>query len=55
LHIEDPRIGDSRDVHVELGVNGIAVDRTRTEADGTPLKVRFDAPHADHAHKSRAN
>ena len=41
-HIERSRIDNSRDVFVELLVNGISVKRKRTTADGTIRKVKFD-------------
>ncbi len=40
-HIEWARIGKTRDVPIELIVNGIAVDRTTLLADGTPRRIRF--------------
>lgn len=40
-HIERARLGESRNVPVELVVNGIAVDRTSILADGTVRPIRF--------------
>lgn len=37
------RIGRSREVPVELVVNGVAVDKTTLVADGTPRSISFDA------------
>ncbi len=42
-HVENARIGDSREVAVELVVNGVAADSARVPADGTPRKVTFSA------------
>jgi len=41
-HIENARIGNTREVAVELVANGIAVGKTAILADGTPRPVRFD-------------
>jgi hypothetical protein len=41
-HIENARIGNSRDVAVELVVNGVAVDKKAIVADGSPKKIRFE-------------
>jgi hypothetical protein len=40
-HLEDARIGTTREVRVELVVNGLAVDETTIVADGKPREVRF--------------
>lgn len=40
-HLEKARIGNSRDVAVELVVNGMAVEKKVIRADGTPQEVRF--------------
>lgn len=40
-HIERARLGESRNVPVELVVNGVAVDRTNILADGVVRPVRF--------------
>lgn len=40
-HLENARIGSSREVMVELVVNGIAVEKTTLLADGTPRQIRF--------------
>lgn len=42
-HIEHARIGSSREILVELVVNGIAADRLRVVADGTPRPIHFTA------------
>lgn len=42
--LERARIGDSREVPVELVVNGEAVARKNVLADGTLRQVQFDAP-----------
>ena len=42
--IERARIGDSREIAVELVVNGLAVARTTALADGVRREVRFDVP-----------
>jgi hypothetical protein len=42
--VERARIGDSRNVPVELVVNGVAVDRKEIAADGTEHAVTFDVP-----------
>lgn len=42
-HLERARLGASRNVPVELIVNGMAVDRTVIAADGTPRPVRLEA------------
>jgi hypothetical protein len=41
-HIENARIGNSREVAVELVVNGAVVDKRTILADGSPQKVRFE-------------
>ena len=41
-HIERARIGDSREVEVELVMNGSPVARKSIRADGTPVGVSFD-------------
>jgi hypothetical protein len=40
-HLERARIGMTRNVSVELIINGLAVDRATLLADGTPRPVRF--------------
>ena len=40
-HLEHARIGNTRNVAVELVVNGVAVDRAVLVADGTPHPIRF--------------
>jgi hypothetical protein len=40
-HLEQARIGNTREIAVELVVNGIAVDRTTIVADGTPQQIHF--------------
>lgn len=40
-NIENARIGDTREVPVELIVNGVAVDRVNLMADGAPRKIQF--------------
>lgn len=42
-HIEHARIGDTREVAVELVINGQAVDSVKILADGTPRAVNFTA------------
>ena len=42
--IERARIGDSREIAVELVVNGLAVAGTTALADGVRREVRFDVP-----------
>jgi len=42
-HLEWARIGKTRDVPVELIVNGAAVDKTTLLADGTPRSIKFKA------------
>ena len=42
-HLENARIGNGREVAVELVVNGVAAGSARVTADGAPRKVRFDA------------
>jgi hypothetical protein len=42
-HLEHARIGNTRNVEVELVVNGVAVDRKTLLADGTPQPVKFNA------------
>jgi hypothetical protein len=41
-HLENARIGRTRQVAVELVVNGVAVDRALLEADGNPRRLAFD-------------
>lgn len=41
-HLENARIGNSREVAVELVVNGVAVDKIAIAADGTPRKIHFN-------------
>jgi hypothetical protein len=43
-HIERARIGNTREVPVELVVNGVAVARKNILADGRLREVEFDAP-----------
>ena len=40
-HIENARVGNTREVPVELVVNGIAVEKMNILADGTAHQVRF--------------
>jgi hypothetical protein len=40
-HLENARIGTTREVPVELIVNGVAVERTTLLADGTPRPISF--------------
>jgi hypothetical protein len=40
-HLEYARIGQTREVPVELVVNGVAVDKTTLLADGTPRSINF--------------
>jgi hypothetical protein len=42
-HLENARIGTSREVRVELVVNGQCVDQANFLADGTPQTLRFSA------------
>jgi hypothetical protein len=42
-HLEDARIGDSREVPVELVVNGLVADQTTILADGMPREISFKA------------
>jgi hypothetical protein len=42
--IERARVGDSRDIAVELVINGQPVARTLVTADGRRREVTFDAP-----------
>ena len=44
LHIERARIGETREVPVELIVNGQAVARKRLVADGAVHDISFDVP-----------
>jgi hypothetical protein len=46
-HIERARIGDTREVVVELVVNGLAVARQSIVADGAPTQVSFDVEIAE--------
>ena len=41
-HLERARIGESRNVPIELIVNGVAVQRKEMEADGSVCDVQFD-------------
>jgi len=43
-HLEWARIGKTREVPVELIVNGFAVQKTTLLADGTPRPIRFKTP-----------
>ena len=43
-HLENARIGTTRQVSVELIVNGIAVQKTTLLADGTPQSIKFRTP-----------
>ena len=43
-HLENARIGATRQVPVELVVNGLAVDKVILVADGTPRTLKFKAP-----------
>ena len=43
-HIERARIGDSREVPVELVMNGKPVARKNVMADGSVREVEFDVP-----------
>ena len=42
-HIERARIGNTREIAVELVVNGIPADKTTIIADGTPRQIHFKA------------
>jgi hypothetical protein len=42
-HLENARIGNGREIAVELVVNGVASGSARLIADGTPRKLSFDA------------
>jgi hypothetical protein len=42
-HIENARIGETRNVAVELVINGIAVERHTLVADGVPQPITFNA------------
>jgi hypothetical protein len=42
-HLEKARIGATREVPVELVVNGLAVAKTTLLADGTPRSIKFKA------------
>jgi hypothetical protein len=42
--IERARVGDSREIAVELVVNGTAIARQQVLADGVRREVRFDVP-----------
>jgi hypothetical protein len=44
FHIERARIGDTREVPVELIVNGQAVDRKNLVADGVAQEISFAVP-----------
>jgi len=41
-HLERARIDDTREVDVELVLNGVAVSRQRVVADGSPTELTFD-------------
>lgn len=41
-HVERARVGDSRDVEVELIVNGQSVEKRKVAADGSLTEVKFD-------------
>jgi N-methylcarbamate hydrolase len=43
-HLENARIGTTREVAVELIVNGVAVQKTRLLADGKPRAIQFKVP-----------
>jgi hypothetical protein len=43
-HIERARIGDSREVPVEVIVNGVSVGQQKIVADGTEREVTFEVP-----------
>ena len=43
-HLERARIADSRDVPVEVVVNGVAVKRQKIAADGVVRELAFDIP-----------
>jgi hypothetical protein len=43
-HLENARIGTTRDVPVELIVNGSIVERATLFADGTPRSMKFKTP-----------
>ena len=43
-HVEKARIGSSREVAVELIVNGVPADRVSLIADGMPRPIRLKAP-----------
>lgn len=43
-HLERARIGSTREVPIEVIVNGIAVARKNTVADGTTRDITFDLP-----------
>jgi hypothetical protein len=40
-HLERARVGDTRDVEVELVINGVAVETTRVIADGAEREIGF--------------
>ena len=42
-HLENARIGNTREVAVELVVNGVASARATFVADGAPSRIQFDA------------
>ncbi len=42
-HLEQSRIGKTREVAVELVVNGVAMNRTTILANGTPQPIHFEA------------
>jgi hypothetical protein len=41
-HLENARIGSTREIAVELVVNGVAAEKKVLAADGTPRQVQFD-------------
>jgi hypothetical protein len=43
-HLEWARIGKTREVPVELIVNGIAIEKVTLVADGTPRTIKFKTP-----------
>jgi hypothetical protein len=43
-HLENARVGTTREVAVELLVNGIAVEKTNLVADGEPRPIKFKTP-----------
>jgi hypothetical protein len=43
-HLENARIGKTREVAVDLVVNGVVIDRTTLLADGAPRSIKFKIP-----------